>query len=595
MKDQCQDFYNKQFDNIKSYLNNIDPTQFCQNIHLCSTSLIIIRTDKCSICVERLQLRKEGILQGITRVASYFDDICQRFVGKQCQIFVKQIQNSFEESVKNFDPKETCTAIGFCSIKPTEMDFIQYEKYLEDEIDKNVCSTLGPFETLCKQIIHGNRKQIQTAKINFNIKDLMQIGEKTTTNFFSAANLGKIITSLKYPASFVFYLDKCSSDKCQCCIDKINQKKECAKNTVDKIISALTRACDYCPSKDQCRQYLKDYQTKSDSFIDDIDSKQICTRVGFCNASKLCASMGVFQQSCEEALNAFTQSLEHDPQTLEQHLPHTSVVVLPTKPEQDTYEFNDSNSTCILCEYVMNILSNYIHEKSTEEEIEQSLQKVCNQMPSTLQKQCHELIDNYSPSIIAVLIDHFDVSTICRKLNLCTKQMKVELSHITKANVASCGVCDYVSTYIGFALKRDSSEKSLEQALATVCTHLSSEQVSQCQTLVELFRPNIRKLELQLGSNFCQQLTICQTTDDKTNIVKPGIVHVPLTKDKPKKEDDDELKRTIIENLDVTPECTLCQYVVSYLDAILKNNKSEAAVEAALEKVCTILPSKLKS
>jgi saposin len=77
----------------------------------------------------------------------------------------------------------------------------------------------------------------------------------------------------------------------------------------------------------------------------------------------------------------------------------------------------------------MNILSNYIHEKSTEEEIEQSLQKVCNQMPSTLQKQCHELIDNYSPSIIAVLIDHFDVSTICRKLNLCTKQMKVELSY----------------------------------------------------------------------------------------------------------------------------------------------------------------------
>jgi hypothetical protein len=158
--------------------------------------------------------------------------------------------------------------------------------------------------------------------------------------------------------------------------------------------------------------------------------------------------------------------------------------------------------------------------------------------------------------------------------------MKVELSHITKANVASCGVCDYVSTYIGFALKRDSNEKSLKRALATVCTHLSSEQASQCQTLVELFRPHIRKAEFQLGGNFCKQLTICQTPMSE---LKPGI-------DLNHKQDD-ELKRTVVKNLDSTPQCMLCHYVVSYLEAILKNNKSEAAVEAALARVCTILPS----
>ncbi len=36
----------------------------------------------------------------------------------------------------------------------------------------------------------------------------------------------------------------------------------------------------------------------------------------------------------------------------------------------------------------------------------------------------------------------------------------------------------------------------------------------------------------------------------------------------------------------------LCHYVVTYLDAIIKTNKSEEAIEAALQKVCTILPSK---
>lgn len=71
------------------------------------------------------------------------------------------------------------------------MDFEQFEKHLEDEFDKNVCSTLGPFESLCKQMIRGNRKQVETLKINYNIKDLMSIGEKKTANFFTAANLGK--------------------------------------------------------------------------------------------------------------------------------------------------------------------------------------------------------------------------------------------------------------------------------------------------------------------------------------------------------------------------------------------------------------------
>jgi len=238
----------------------------------------------------------------------------------------------------------------------------------------------------------------------------------------------------------------------------------------------------------------------------------------------------------------------------------------------------------------MNILSNYIHQQSTEEEIEQSLQNVCNQMPLPLRKQCHELIDTYGPSIIATLIGEFDVSTICRKLNLCTKEMKVQLSYITKANQISCGVCDYISTYIHFALKRDSSKKSLKRALSTVCTHLSSEQTSQCQTLIQLFPSNIHQLQLGSGNNFCKQLVICQTPMSE---LKPGI-HLDQISSKQEsnsEEDDDKIKEIITKNLDDAPQCMLCHYVITYLDAVLKNNKSEAAVEAALEKVCTILPS----
>ncbi len=190
MKDKCRDFFNHQFDSLNAYIDTIDPNQFCQTLHLCTTTAII-ETDACSTCVDRLQSKKEGIVQAVDRLAAYFDDLCQRFANKQCQTFIKQIQTSVETSLQNVDPKQMCTLFGFCSTgnDAHQMNFDAYEKYLEDELDKNVCSTLGPFESLCKQVIRGNRKQVQTVKINFNIKDLMQIGQ--TENLFSAANISK--------------------------------------------------------------------------------------------------------------------------------------------------------------------------------------------------------------------------------------------------------------------------------------------------------------------------------------------------------------------------------------------------------------------
>lgn len=140
------------------------------------------------------------------RVVSYFDDLCQRFAGPQCQVFLKQIQESFHSSIENFDPKTTCNAIGFCSTENNEnqMSFDDYEKYLENDIDQNICSLLGPFESLCKQTIRANRNQVQTVKMNYNIKDLMQIGEKMKKNFFTAANLSKLIYCRKIIKGIIF-------------------------------------------------------------------------------------------------------------------------------------------------------------------------------------------------------------------------------------------------------------------------------------------------------------------------------------------------------------------------------------------------------
>lgn len=124
-------------------------------------------------------------------MAAYFDDICQRFELKPCQVFVQQLQQSVEKMLNAVDPRETCRQIGFCStaVEASQATFEQYEKYLVDEVEKEICSTLGPFESLCQQMLRGNSEQIQTVKINYNIRDLMQIGEVKSKNLLSASSL----------------------------------------------------------------------------------------------------------------------------------------------------------------------------------------------------------------------------------------------------------------------------------------------------------------------------------------------------------------------------------------------------------------------
>jgi hypothetical protein len=175
---------------MKAHLDKINSEQFCQTIHLCSS---ISLTSACSTCVERLQVRKDGVLQAIDRLAGYFNDLCQRYAEKQCQLYVKHIHDTIQKSIEEFDAKETCNVIGFCTAdgSENEMDFDQYEEYLGDEIEKNICSTLGPFEILCKEVIQGDTKQIQALKMNYDIKDLMQIGEELTENLSNTEDLGK--------------------------------------------------------------------------------------------------------------------------------------------------------------------------------------------------------------------------------------------------------------------------------------------------------------------------------------------------------------------------------------------------------------------
>ncbi|CAL1548952.1 unnamed protein product, partial [Lymnaea stagnalis] len=136
-----------------------------------------------------------------------------------------------------------------------------------------------------------------------------------------------------------------------------------------------------------------------------------------------------------------------------------------------------------------------------------------------------------------------------------------------------CDLCKYVVTYIETFLKENATEAEIEALLQKVCDILPSSIKQQCDSLVQQYGPVIIQLLLQEldPTQVCTAIGLC--TGNKVSTV-------PTLKSafqQPK----DEI-------------CDLCKYVVTYIETFLKENATEAEIEALLEKVCDILPSSIK-
>ena len=116
----------------------------------------------------------------------------------------------------------------------------------------------------------------------------------------------------------------------------------------------------------------------------------------------------------------------------------------------------------------------------------------------------------------------------------------------------------------------NASAQEIEKALEHVCGILPTSYHKQCNTFVDQYGLVLVQLvaELDDPNVVCQWLSLCTKTSDK-------FIEIPAVK----------------KGLKALP-CSLCQYVVNYLDVIVKSNATETDFEKALDQACDILPGK---
>jgi saposin len=280
---------------------------------------------------------------------------------------------------------------------------------------------------------------------------------------------------------------------------------------------------------------------------------------------------------------------------------------------------------CTLCEFVVNYIEKAIGSNRSAAAIEAALEKVCNVLPSSVRPNCTSFVNKYGPIIAILLAKNESAEQVCDFIKVChngtqeiapgkytlitafnliifyfftlARPVPAIESKSSSVNSLECTLCEFVINYIEKAIGSNRSAAAIEAALEKVCNVLPSSLRPNCTSFVNKYGLIIAILlaKNESAEQVCDFIKVCH---NGTQEIAPGkytlitafslIIFRFFTLARPVPAI--ESKKSSVNSL----ECTLCEFVVNYIEKAIGSNRSAAAIEAALEKVCNVLPSSVR-
>ncbi|KAM3606641.1 uncharacterized protein V6R79_020329 [Siganus canaliculatus] len=150
--------------------------------------------------------------------------------------------------------------------------------------------------------------------------------------------------------------------------------------TEEEVIQAVEKVCTYLPKSltTQCKDLVETYgQAIIELLVQQADPKTVCTVLALCNDAK----------------RAFVPALDQ------------------TRFKVGGY--------CDVCKLAVNYMDQLLEKNATKEQIEEAVRKVCSFLPDSLQTQCDQLVEQYEPVLVQLLLEALDPEFVCMKVGAC--------------------------------------------------------------------------------------------------------------------------------------------------------------------------------
>jgi len=159
----------------------------------------------------------------------------------------------------------------------------------------------------------------------------------------------------------------------------------------------------------------------------------------------------------------------------------------------------------------------------------------------------------------------------------------------------TCTICQDAMVALKAVFANPDIQKQITGLLEGLCTNAGS-LAAECKALIDQYAPLIFQEITQLLANpkqICTELHLCSASKEK-------IMAALLEKALPNKLKAFAPKfgKQILKAskpVKASPQCILCEFIASKLDQMLGNNATQQEIEAALDKVCSLLPSTIRS
>ncbi|KAM4703943.1 prosaposin [Rhinophrynus dorsalis] len=295
---------------------------------------------------------------------------------------------------------------------------------------------------------------------------------------------------------------------------------------------------------------------------------------------------------------------------------------------------------CDLCKEMVTVLVNYLKDNITQAEIKEYLNKICQLCPDpSLTSACQQAISDYFPLVLNILEEELsNPGVFCSSIGMCKslqrylaglKQPQQLMTNEIPENDASemvypflanvplllypqektpqepkngdvCGDCIQLLTDLQDNIRGNSTySKEFLQRLLSQCDRLGPGVSDMCKSYINQYSDMAIQMLLQMkAKEICEAGGLCSQTKStplQELIPAKTVPAVKLQPSIPALELQPAVKSLEESPVDQGPTCALCKMLVEEVENLLENNRTEAKIRHALEKVCGILPKKYRN
>ncbi|XP_039624798.1 prosaposin isoform X1 [Polypterus senegalus] len=175
----------------------------------------------------------------------------------------------------------------------------------------------------------------------------------------------------------------------------------------ESLIQAMEKVCSILPSTltAQCQDFIEAYgKAILEILLQEVDPKSVCTLLGLCKQANR--------------------------------------LYIPVM-NQESFKAGDY---CQMCKMAISYVDKLLEQNSTEAEIEAAVEKMCSFLPDAARQQCDQMVEEYEPMIVQLLLQMMDPDFVCTKLGACVSANKYPILGVEECTWGPAFWCKNMDT-----------------------------------------------------------------------------------------------------------------------------------------------------